>query len=290
MKWCVILVGLWATGIRSGAAESPERLVERERAFARWVAEKGVSPGFAAFLADDGYIFQPQPVPGRSWHRTNAAPGRLLWVPELAVMSHSGDLGYTTGPWQYFADTTSDAPVAGGHYFSVWRKDTNQVWNVVADIGVRHSLPSLEEVKPVLRQLDGPAGPAPGIQVEGAGRAKTEKSAEAATPPPSALTSRVRVYRMGIPPAIGVEAAQVAWEEQGRMLLGKQLKEWVSSCGSLRCEVGTGQMQLAELQPGTVDLSYLRVWEREPKRDWRLAVEVVLPWPAAKTTDEDSKP
>jgi len=67
------------------------------------------------FLADDGIIFQPGPVNGKKfWGERPARKGLLSWEPVFADVSRAGDLGYTTGPWEFRPNGREDQPVAFG--------------------------------------------------------------------------------------------------------------------------------------------------------------------------------
>src|SRR5438445_12643638 len=77
-------------------------LVESERDFAKTSVAKGTREAFLAYLADDAILFRPHPVPGKKWMQDHPAPpGLLTWEPIFADISRSGDLGYTTGPWEF---------------------------------------------------------------------------------------------------------------------------------------------------------------------------------------------
>jgi ketosteroid isomerase-like protein len=261
-----------------GAAESPRVLIDREHDFARSVAEKGIGPGFVEFLAPKAYIFRPRPVPGRSWHATNRSPGRLLWEPERAVISAAGDVGYTTGPWKYFADEQGREVVAGGHYLSVWKKQPDGRWQVEADIGIPHEPRSLEGIQPSLRTLavrpaGSPAGdPAGSLEAGRLGRFDRETS------PPT--TEGVTVYRPNKLPWSGREAVARAWKEFGVLKNARAIRTMVSADGTLACTLGTGRTVTGSGESGTeVEASYLRIWERGDGEDWKLSAEVVLPWP-----------
>ena len=155
MKTPALLLSLMLATCHSPGADAALQLVELEYAFAKSVAAKGISPGFFEFLAPDGIIFQPQPTLGREWHRTNSSPSRLIWQPELAVLSAGGDLGYTTGPWRYFADATSaealacthglarlvfadhaNQPTADAAYLRVWHRSGTGGWELAAEIAL----------------------------------------------------------------------------------------------------------------------------------------------------------
>src|SRR5437660_9708657 len=97
-------------------------LVDAERAFARLSIEKGTRDAFLTNLSDESIIFRPNAVRGKAWFESNPAPTTQLdWQPAFADIAKSGDLGYTTGPWQ-LRRTPGDPPVAFGHYVTVWRQ------------------------------------------------------------------------------------------------------------------------------------------------------------------------
>lgn len=77
--------------------------------------EKGTREAFTEFIADDGILFRPTAVFGKKWmqeHPLPASPTRsvLSWQPILADVSRAGDLGYTTGPWQFRKDIKDAKP------------------------------------------------------------------------------------------------------------------------------------------------------------------------------------
>src|SRR5436853_2293562 len=112
-------------------------LVEMEHAFAKAAATKGTRDAFLEFLADDGVIFQPGPVNGKKfWSERQPRKGLLSWEPIFADVSRAGDLGYTTGPWEFRPNGPDDQPVAFGQYFTIWKKQCDGSWKAVLDRGV----------------------------------------------------------------------------------------------------------------------------------------------------------
>ena len=92
-----------------------------------------------AFLADDSTLFRPNSVPGKKWIEEHPAPpGQLSWEPVFAEVSQSGELGYTTGPWEIRQNGTDDKPAASGQYVSLWKKQADGVWKVLVDLGISH--------------------------------------------------------------------------------------------------------------------------------------------------------
>jgi hypothetical protein len=55
----------------------------------------------------------------------------LKWKPARALISESGEIGYTYGFWTFIAqsDTTY------GTYLTVWKKDITGKWKYIADTG-----------------------------------------------------------------------------------------------------------------------------------------------------------
>src|SRR5262245_54111067 len=106
-----------------------QALVEAERSFARTAADKGVKEAFVEYLTEEAIIFRPQPIKGRAWYRDRpATKASLTWEPIFADRSRAGDLGYTTGPYQFRSQGKDDSQVQHGQYVSLWRKDDKGVW------------------------------------------------------------------------------------------------------------------------------------------------------------------
>src|SRR5712672_3355675 len=121
-------------------------IVETERAFAHLSEEKGTREAFAEFIADDGILFRPTPVLGKKWmqeHPLPASPSRsvLSWQPIFADVSRGGDLGYTTGPWQFKKDIKDPKPTAFGNFMTVWKKQAEGSWKFVLDLGISNPMP-----------------------------------------------------------------------------------------------------------------------------------------------------
>ncbi len=91
-------------------------------------------------MSDSGFIFQAGPVLGKKfWQEAEQGTDLLTWEPIFADISSSGDLGYTTGPWEFRTKRDDTNPVAGGYYVSVWKKENNN-WKVALDIGISYPL------------------------------------------------------------------------------------------------------------------------------------------------------
>src|SRR5256714_4290459 len=138
MVICVLATALAVSAQKqSERTQSRRALVEMEHAFAKAAATKGTRDAFLEFLADDGIVFQPGPVNGKKfWSERPSRKGLLSWEPIFADVSRAGDLGYTTGPWEFRPDGPDDKPVAFGQYFTIWKKQRDGLWKAVLDRGV----------------------------------------------------------------------------------------------------------------------------------------------------------
>ena len=135
-------------GQNKNQASDLKTLVETERSFSRMSEEKGIRESFAAFIADDGILFRPGPVFGKKWMLENPLPSStsrplLTWQPIFAAVSRAGDLGYTTGPWQFKKDIKDDKPVGFGNFMTVWKKQTDGSWKFALDLGIGNPQPKV---------------------------------------------------------------------------------------------------------------------------------------------------
>lgn len=120
-----------------------QKLVETEISFAKTSETKGTKAAFLEFLADDGIIFQPMETNGKAlWQARPDSPALLSWRPNWADISSDGNLGYTTGGWEFRPKGKTDDPNAFGQYVTIWRKQPDGNFKAVLDIGVTHLKPA----------------------------------------------------------------------------------------------------------------------------------------------------
>jgi ketosteroid isomerase-like protein len=126
----------------SPSKSSADELVQADIAFARDSSEKGIS-GWLSWFAPDcavfpqrGKITEGLAAIAELYARTGFTPEGLTWHPARAQIADSGDLGYTYGTWQLRRHDKSGKAVSGqGKYLTVWRRQKDGRWKVVADIG-----------------------------------------------------------------------------------------------------------------------------------------------------------
>jgi ketosteroid isomerase-like protein len=124
----------------SAAAES---LLARDRAWAQAAQADASVDSIVEYWTSDARVLLPgQPaLVGKDAIRqmvsaSLATPGfHISWVPDSAVVSASGDLGYTYGTNSVTVpDSTGKSTAEAGRYITVWRKDTDGQWRCVFDI------------------------------------------------------------------------------------------------------------------------------------------------------------
>jgi ketosteroid isomerase-like protein len=279
--------------------DSLASLVAAERAFARMSVEKGRVAAFLANFAEDGIGFQPAPVRMKELlGRAPAASGSgpvLDWEPWTGDVAASGDLGYTTGPFERRpVDPAGKGQVLHGWFFTVWKRAGGGPWRVVADIGI--SSPAVDALRPhgFERALGetvlpgrGPYEARGGIRAPGrdrdeapeALRAAEQELSRQATDGPAASAyrawawDRIRLYRDGLAPIVGREAAAVRVEGEAAHGSWQPLHVEVSRLGDLGYTYGSYQVETARSDGKKQSGYYLRVWARTPA-GWRIVAEV----------------
>ncbi len=274
-----------------GAAwdESPGALaglVAAERAFARTSLEKDTKTAFLAWLADDAVVFQPRPVNGKQWYSERPATTAVLsWEPVFAEISAAGDLGYTTGPWNW-KRRPEELPVAFGHFVSVWKKQADGQWRVALDIGINHEKPEKtptgvsfpETVKTAEREAE--------VDVKAARAALLEADRAFARAAGSQgvmetlrtwATDHVRVYRMDAFPAVGREPAKALLERAPSGMTWEPLGGDVARSGDLGFVYGLAQYPAAGAGGGRSESAYLRIWRKQADGQWKVVLDLESP-------------
>ena len=140
--WIAPLLAAFALAGCAATASSPADLELRaaevrasEQAFARSMADRDFL-AFGAFIAEDAvFINSGRPLRGKPailahWKRFFDVPSApFSWKPEVAEVTRTGELGYTTGP------VTSAAGGITAHFHSTWRRDAAGRWQIVFDNG-----------------------------------------------------------------------------------------------------------------------------------------------------------
>lgn len=285
------------------AAPAPETdaaasLAAAERAFAATSVERGMKEAFLTWLAADGVVFRPLPANGRAvWSARPDPSATLAWEPAYAEVAASGDLGWTTGPWE-LRPAGADTAVAWGHFHSVWRREDG-AWRVAADIGVSHPRPargvgSGDFVSATARgRGGGRAAGGAASRPRGAGGAPDPAAGAALAARLDASLTRdgrggaagalrrhaaadVRLGLEGAAPVLGRAAAVAALDPLPGASAWRSAGGGVSASRSLAWSHGVLERRAAR---GAVpdSAAYLNVWRTGGDGRWELALAVLNP-------------
>ncbi|MES1200663.1 MAG: hypothetical protein ABUS57_04355 [Pseudomonadota bacterium] len=248
-------------------------MIAAERAFSAEAGERGWVPAFRAWLADDAVQFAPELTSAKEnmAHTEDDHFTGLDWRPAFAGLAQSGEIGFTTGPW--FVRGQSGAR---GHYFTIWRMQTDGSWKWVFDGGV----PAVADVAPIA--TDAPVAemhaPAPG-NGSFAGVAVSAVETQIATGNAlarDALTTRLaddaHVLRTGAAPVVGRAdaAALIAHDPSIQYTV---LQTMASKDGNLGFALGDARWN----ENGAEKRGhYARVWRRDAE-SWRIVFDELIP-------------
>lgn len=273
---------------------SPElrSLVETEREFARTSVAKGIHDSFLAFLAEDGILFRPRPVNGKEWIASHPpARGVLSWRPIYADVSRAGDLGYTTGPWEFREKAEDKEAAAYGTFVSIWKKQTDGSWKLAVDLGISNPKPegadTSFQLPPSLKASKEKSPAKIDVEMERARLLDVDKELAKDAAAQGAVdsflsyaTDEVRLYRMNAFPYKGKEAARVAIAARPGALASQPTAAYVSRSGDVGYTYGTYEFKDASAANKPAERgNYLRIWKRRANDKWRLALEVMNPLP-----------
>src|SRR5947209_19917709 len=119
-----------------------QAIATAEAEFQKARAEKGLE-GWLSFFADDtadfvrgGPLTFTKEEMRKHLEKTFDPADQLTWTPLKIDVSKSGDLAYSLGNWQLKGKNAKGEEVTQtGKYITVWKKQKDGSWKVVADTG-----------------------------------------------------------------------------------------------------------------------------------------------------------
>ncbi len=286
MRLAIIFVVL-CTAVIAQAQTPLEEMVKTEQAFSKMAEEKNTRDAFLAFIADDGLLFRPGAVNGKKWLLDHPGqpppPGKkplLAWQPNFAGMSASGDMGFTTGPWESKPDIKDPKPSGYGHFVTVWKKQPDGTWKFVVDLGITHPQSGgpqtiwhpTEKVEPATTAVETAKAVKALVDRDGILSLATLENGLAKAFE-SHASPEVRVYRAGHLPFIGRSAAAEALNKVSGKLKSQPIGGDVSRAGDLGYTHGTYEISDAT-EKVTERGSYVRIW-RNQGGAWRVVLDVI---------------
>ncbi len=299
MRTFVVYLLLWLiswspvaplAGQQPAPRPSPEWLsalrgvVESERAFAQRAGEKGTRDAFLAFIAEDGVLFRPQPVPGKKFLLDRpATPGKLSWRPIFADVSASGDLGYTTGPYEFRKAAADVIPSSYGNYFTVWKKQPDGVWRFVIDFGTSNPEPKetltdfdpKRATPPVIPKAHSTAESASAELIQLEHRLSSISAIQGASGLQAFVAPDARFFRPGRKPAVGIAEIRAVLTAGPGAWTWEPIKSAASDSGDLGYAYGTCELHTTSATGKSTHLGYyLRVYKRQSGGAWKIVAEV----------------
>jgi ketosteroid isomerase-like protein len=277
----------------SSLAPDLQAVVETERSFAHTATEKGIRDSFLAFIAEDGILFRPTAVNGKQFlEKQQPRPGYLTWQPAYADISGAGDMGMTTGPWQFREKGPDDQPVAFGTFMTVWRKQPDGFWRFAIDFGISHDQPSEMPVWQLPANFNRSKSSAKTDAAKEQSalmglEATFSQAAEAGGFPKAFINyaaDDVRILREGMLPIVGFKeaSAALALKTGTRPLTWQPIKAEVASSGDMGFTYGGYELKGKTASEAAERGNYVRVWKKIGGK-WRVIMDVMveLPKPAA---------
>jgi ketosteroid isomerase-like protein len=251
-------------------------VVESERNFARNGLEHGIRASFLQFFADDSIIFAPAPTNGKAFYEKYEDKGRrLIWQPIFATVSNSGELGVTTGPWELKESATDQTSIAFGQFVSIWKKQPDNSWKVIVDVGIDNPKPA---GPPPEVQLSPPSEPSnTDINLRHRTLEKSEKmfmnrlTADAGKAISDSASEEIRVFRDDSFPAVGKEAAKIMLNSDHRKLIRKISGAAISASSDLAYRYGSYSNEHGNnIEQGY----YLTIWRLDRGGDWKIILDL----------------
>ncbi|HBB88374.1 MAG TPA: hypothetical protein DC047_12240 [Blastocatellia bacterium] len=296
---CVmLLLGIIAPG-RAQKEKEPtalESMVATELAFAKTAKEQGTRPAFSAFIADDGILFRPGPVKGKEWLAKNPAPVSdkhpwLSWYPAVADIALAGDMGYTTGPWEFRPDVNDAKAVAFGNFLTVWKKQTDGSWKFVIDLGISgpqpsETIPAWQVTNNAKRETNAARAELETEQAVLRARDRQFSSVSAVRDAQTAFESfaspNVRVFRDEKLPFIGKAAGLTALPANPSIWTWEPAFADVSRSGDLGYTYGTYRIASKDTPSKNLESgNYYRIWKKQAGK-WLVVADLTNPVPEDK--------
>jgi ketosteroid isomerase-like protein len=139
MKKCLGIVALLSafTCQVASSQQNINSLIDAEKSFASYAIEHNTRDAFLQFMdSANALVFDNGNAIGAytTWHKAAANTNKLIWQPAFAGIAQSGDLGFTTGPWE-FRHSLADSSLAAGNFTTIWHLNDKGEWKFLVDIG-----------------------------------------------------------------------------------------------------------------------------------------------------------
>jgi ketosteroid isomerase-like protein len=259
-----------------------QSLVDSERSFAKLSADTGMASAFTYWLADEAIVFRPEPVRGKERYASSPdVPGMLIWQPEFADVSKAGDLGYTSGPYEFRREGAAHPADGYGHYVSIWKRREDDSWRVLIDAGISHTAPDYQLADTVMLV----SNPEPTCFTSSSPDTTLLHQLDQAFSDSARVTgyyqalenfasAAVRIYRENYFPFFGIPGVKTKIDGP---LIWNPLSSESAASDDLGYSYGIARRNPEKSE--SENSSYLRIWKREADDTWKLVLEITNPIP-----------
>jgi ketosteroid isomerase-like protein len=281
-KWCQgqLIISYLTPFLVAGCAallpgdDAALSLARAEAAFAAQSVREDMRTAFIAHFARDGVFVRNGWANARDYLAPRPAPPIVLdWRPAFVVVSDSGELGLSTGPWKLTSRERPGDPPEVGQFASVWRRDAGGTWQVIVDLGITHRDASTWDAPLRARRVAAAGRPATAFADTEARFAAASASGGLRAAYRAHAADEMSLLRQGSAPVVGRDAALAS------AALGDDRVEWTveqgeaSRAGDLAYARGR---YAAAAAPARTLGEFLRVWQVE-RGEWRIVLDVTNP-------------
>ena len=249
-------------------------LIAAEKAYDKLAGEKGFREASISVFADDAVIFAPNAVNGKKVWREAKNDPVISWGPVFASISRSGELGYTTGPWESSKSRDVQKPDAFGDFVTIWRKNKDGAWKIALDVGLDHPQPqeTEAEIRTSVPNSAMPHSESANTDLEKAQRSFAEslKDDEAYAVIDNA-SDDIRVYRSGQLAAVGKKDAEKMLAKEDAKTTRAPSGTGIANPVDLAYEYGEYASERDKIREHGI---YLCIWRLESDGAWKIALDL----------------
>jgi ketosteroid isomerase-like protein len=249
-------------------------LIAAEKAYDKLAGEKGFREASISVFADDAVIFAPNAVNGKKFWREAKNDPLISWRPVFASISQSGELGYTTGPWESSKSRDVQKPDAFGDFVTIWRKNKDGAWKIALDVGLDHPQPqeTEAEIRTSVPNSAMPHSESANTDLEKAQRSFAESlKDDGADAVIDNASDDIRVYRSGQLAAVGKKDAEKMLAKEDAKTTRAPSGTGIANPVDLAYEYGEYASERDKIREHGI---YLCIWRLESDGAWKIALDL----------------
>lgn len=126
---------------RIAAQANADSVIKAEKSFAAYALQHNTKDAFMLFMDSANSVEFSEGDVKKSyekWSLRKPDSTRLIWRPAFAGIAVSGDIGFTTGPWEY-RKSAKEPIISTGNFATIWFNNGDGNWRYLVDIGTEGS-------------------------------------------------------------------------------------------------------------------------------------------------------